>query len=204
MWQEFTRAKATIRLPAMNCGAWGTRPPAFSTGGYHCLPGFWEIFHLPKLARQLLFIMAATTLFLWLKVFQCNNYTSGQIVLGGLFLSGPLIYSVIPGPFLMHEFWAGTLIVLSLAIYAHGWRYTSALAGLAALFLRELALPFVFVMLILALIEGKRREALLWFVGIIVFGVEFFIHWSMSPRLLRKATKCCKVAGLLSVAGHLS
>ena len=146
----------------------------------------------PKIGQVIAFLLAAATLFLWLKVFQFNSYTSGQIVFGGLFLSGPLIYSVIPGPFLMHEFWAGILIVLSLAIYAHGWAYTSALAGLAALFLRELALPFVFVMLILAFTEGKRREALLWFVGIIVFSVEFFIHWSTVTTLITESDKVLK------------
>jgi hypothetical protein len=143
----------------------------------------------PYIGQAILFVLAAISLFLWLKIFQHSGYNSAQIVLGGLFLSGLLIYSIIPGPFLMHEFWAGTLIVLSLAIYAHGWRYTSALTGLAALFLRELALPFVFVMLILAYFEGKRREALLWFVGVIIFSLVFYIHWSLVSRIIYESDK---------------
>jgi hypothetical protein len=143
----------------------------------------------PEIGQAIAFLLAAAGLYLWLKVFQRSNYTSGQIIFGGLFLAGPLIYIVIPGPFLMHEFWAGTLIVLSLALYAHDWRYASALVGLAALFLRELALPFVVVMLILALVEGKAREAMLWIAGIIVFCLEFFIHWSTVSRLITENDK---------------
>lgn len=151
----------------------------------------WFLGRLPSLktGQAIVFLLAAGTLFLWLKVFQHSKYTSAQIVFGGLLLTGPLIYSVIPGPFLMHEFWAGTLIALSLALYAHGWGCTSLLPGLAALFLRELALPFVIVMTILALIEGKRREALLWLVGITIFGMELFIHWSIVSKLITESDK---------------
>jgi hypothetical protein len=153
------------------------------------LAWFLGILPFPKIGQAIAFFIAVAILFIWLKVFQYNKYSSWQIVLGGFILSGPLIYSVIPGPFLMHEFWAGSFIALSLALFAHGWRYTSALAGLAALFLRELALPFVIIMLMLALREGKRREALLWFVGIIVFGVEFFIHWFTVSTLVAGSDK---------------
>jgi hypothetical protein len=146
----------------------------------------------PRIAQAIVFLFTATSLILWLKAFKQHQYTSWQIILGGLLLSGPLIYCAIPGPFLMHEFWAGTLIVLSLAIYAQGSGYISALVGLAALFLRELAFPFAFVMLILAFIEGKRREALLWFLGIIIFSVEFFIHWSIVSRLITESDKVLK------------
>ena len=154
----------------------------------------------PKIGQVFAFFLAATALYLWLKAFQRNDYTSGQIVFGALFLTGPLIYILIPGPFLMHEFWAGTLIVLSLALYAHGWRYTSVLVGLAALFLRELAVPFVIVMLILALVERKGREALLWFVGIVIFCVEFFIHWSTVTRLITENDKAL-VGGWIAFGG---
>ena len=65
----------------------------------------------------------------------------------------------------MHEFWAGTLIALSLAAYGRGWRFVSVICGLAALSLRELTLPFVCVMMVLAYREGHRREALAWLIG---------------------------------------
>ena len=151
----------------------------------------WFLGKLPSpiIGRATIFLLALLLLYLWLKVFQQNEFSPGQIVFGGLLLAGPLIYSVIPGPFLMHEFWAGTLILLSLALYAHRWHNTSVLVGLTALFLRELALPFVLVMLVLALVDRRRREAMLWFCGILIFGVEFLFHWTLVTRLITENDK---------------
>jgi hypothetical protein len=134
-------------------------------------------------------LLAGAAFLSWLIVFQKNKYSNSEILLAGLLLSGPLVYSIIPGPYLMHEFWAGILILLSLAIYANGWRYTSIIAGLAALFLRELALPFVLVMLTLAFIERKRREAYIWLIGLGIFSIEFLIHWMIASKFITPADK---------------
>jgi hypothetical protein len=151
----------------------------------------WLLGKLPSLrtGQIIAFILAITTLLIWLMVFHQYQYTVWQVFLGGLILSGPAIYSLLPGPFLAHEFWAGTLIALSLAAHARGWRYASVAAGLAALFLRELSLPFVFIMMILAYIEGQRREALIWFTGILCFGGELLIHWSIVSKLITENDK---------------
>jgi len=145
----------------------------------------WLLAQLPsdRAGQVLAFILAVTTLLVWLSVFFQNKYALWQIFLGGLFLSGPVIYSLFPGTFLFHEFWAGTLIALSLAAHARGWRHVSVISGLTALLLRELSLPFVFVMMALAYREGQRREALCWFTGILVFCGEFFLHWSIVSNL---------------------
>ena len=149
-------------------------------------PLAWFLGKLPSLrtGQIIAFILAITTLLFWMTVFHRNKYTLWQVFLGGLIISGPVIYSLVPGPFLSHEFWAGTLIALSLAVYALGWRYASIIAGLAALFLRELSLPFVFIMMCLAYIEGQRREALIWLIGIVGFGGELLIHWSIVSKLI--------------------
>lgn len=143
---------------------------------------------LPRIgiAQVLAFLLATIALYLWLKVLLKEGFSKLQIAVGGLILSGAVVYSFIPGPFLMHEFWAGLLIMLSLAVYAKSWRYISALIGLIALFLRELTLPFAFVMLVLAYYEGKRREALLWLAGISVFGLVFMNHWHIVSGLITK------------------
>jgi len=145
----------------------------------------WLLGQLPsaRAGQALAFILAAATLLIWLAVFFRNRYAIWQVLLGGLFMSGPVIYSLFPGTFLVHEFWAGTLIALSLAAHARGWRHVSVLSGLMALFLRELSLPFVCVMMVLAYREGQRREALLWFIGLLVFGTEFLLHWSIVSNL---------------------
>jgi hypothetical protein len=145
----------------------------------------WLLGQLPsaRAGQALAFILAAATLLIWLAVFFRNRYAIWQVLLGGLFMSGPVIYSLFPGTFLVHEFWAGTLIALSLAAYARGWRHVSVLSGLMALFLRELSLPFVCVMMVLAYREGQRREALFWLTGILVFCGEFLLHWSIVSNL---------------------
>jgi hypothetical protein len=146
----------------------------------------WLLGQLPSIrtGQILTFILAMTTLLIWLTVFHQNQYAIWQFIFGGLFLSGPVIYSLIPGTFLLHEFWAGTLIVISLAANARGWRYVSVISGLMALFLRELSLPFVCVMMVLAYMEGQRREALIWFIGILIFGSELLLHWSIVSKLI--------------------
>jgi hypothetical protein len=151
----------------------------------------WLLGKLPSLrtGQIIAFILAMTTLLIWMTVFHQNQYAFWQVFFGGLILSGPVIYSLVPGPFLVHEFWAGTLIALSLAAHARGWRYTSVAAGLAALFLRELSLPFVCIMMFLAYIEGWRREALIWFIGILCFGGELLIHWSIVSKLITENDK---------------
>ena len=146
----------------------------------------WLLGQLPsaRTGQVLAFILALTALLIWLTVFYQNQYAIWQVFFGGLFLSGPIIYSLIPGTFLVHEFWAGTLIAISLAANAKGWRYVSVISGLMALFLRELSLPFVCVMMLLAYVEGQRREALLWFTGLLVFCGEFLLHWSIVRNLI--------------------
>ena len=149
-------------------------------------PLAWLLGKLPSLraGQIIVFILAITNLLIWMTVFHQNQYAFWQVFLGGLLLSGPVIYSLVQGPFLVHEFWAGTLIALSLGMHARGWRYASVAAGLVALFLRELSLPFVCIMMMLAFWEGQRREALLWFAGILCFGGELLIHWSIVSKLI--------------------
>jgi hypothetical protein len=72
------------------------------------------------------------------------------------------------------EPWAATLLVISLAAhaasrYAASWRWVSILAGLGALFIRELALPYCGIAALVALGHGRRREAACWGLGIALF-----------------------------------
>ncbi len=142
--------------------------------------------HLPSLkaGHCIAFILALITLLLWMMVFHQHKYKVWQVFLGGLILSGPVIYGIIPLPFLSHEYWAGTLIAISLALHSLGWRYTAVTMGVLALLLRELSLPFLFIMMSLACIEGQKKEALLWFLGIVVFGLVMLLHWSIVNKLI--------------------
>lgn len=76
----------------------------------------------------------------------------------------------------MHETWAGLLITLSLALRRPDRWALSVCAGLAACLLRELALPFLFVMFAFAAYERRLRESLAWLGAIALFGGLFTVH----------------------------
>jgi hypothetical protein len=87
--------------------------------------------------------------------------------------------------YLMHETWAGLLIALSLALRrpgAFGWSLAFALA---AALTRELAAPYLLVMAVMALHEGRRREALAWGLALLAFGLLLALHgWQVGLHAL--------------------
>lgn len=95
---------------------------------------------------------------------------------GALLLLGLPIYSFSQDLYLAHEFWAGTLITLSVLTYARGWRWASLSAALLALMIRELALLYVVVMLFLSIRDKKYRESAQWLVVIALFAGMMMIH----------------------------
>ncbi len=136
----------------------------------------------PSMGQALAILMAFITFLVWIRVLKEEN-SFPKFLVGGLLLLGPLIYSLSPEIFWAHEFWAGTLITLSLLSYARGWRAVSVGCGLFALFLRELTLPFTFLMMVAAYHEGHRREAWFWLLGMIIFGFTLSFHSVMVAGL---------------------
>lgn len=61
---------------------------------------------------------------------------------------------------LFHECWAGLLIALSLALRTDRRFFAAVVVGLLAAVIRELAMPYLLVMAVLALAERRRGEAL--------------------------------------------
>jgi hypothetical protein len=91
----------------------------------------------------------------------------------GLALATGVVAAFTPNGYLMHECWAGLLIALSLGLYpgdqSRGRRLrlaASLAAAVAAAVIRELALAFLGVMALMALVERRPREALCWFAAI--------------------------------------
>jgi hypothetical protein len=75
------------------------------------------------------------------------------------------------------EVTAGCLILLSACAYGLGWRGLGLAAGLTALFVRELALPYALVCL--ALSVRRPREPWVWCAGLAAFGGYFWWHAQM-------------------------
>ncbi|WP_296615984.1 hypothetical protein [Sphingomonas sp.] len=75
-----------------------------------------------------------------------------------------------------HEVWAGLLIALSLAVRRPGHWVAAAGIGAIALLVRETSALYVGIMLVLAWLEGDRREALGWAGGLVLLAVAVAAH----------------------------
>jgi hypothetical protein len=76
----------------------------------------------------------------------------------------------------MPEPLAGALITLSVLVTLRHWPGTSVLLGTAALFVRELAAPYVAIRFVLALSRREWREALGWALGVVGYALYFGWH----------------------------
>jgi hypothetical protein len=97
-------------------------------------------------------------------------------IVGVLLLCGAMLPSFLGDLFVMPVLWAGFLIAISLALLAAGRLKLGVAAGTTALFLRDLAGPFVVVMLGLALCRRRFREAAYWSAGLAAYSLFFVLH----------------------------
>lgn len=78
--------------------------------------------------------------------------------------------------FVLHELWAGMLLVLAFGLHRPG-RYSAALLVAAlALAIREHSLPFVLLMAAMAFFRGDRREGFDWSLLALVFLAALAVH----------------------------
>lgn len=81
--------------------------------------------------------------------------------------------------FTLHELWAGMLLALSFALHRPGkWGASLAVAALA-LFIRELALPFVALMAAMAFWRRDWREGAAWIALALAFLAVLVVHLSI-------------------------
>lgn len=84
----------------------------------------------------------------------------GQLAFGVIMLvSGAIPAMVGHDEALFHETWAGLLILLSFGLRTEKRFMAAVLVGLAAALIRELAMPYLALMAVLALSERRWREA---------------------------------------------
>jgi len=84
-----------------------------------------------------------------------------------------------PEAVVFSEVAAGVLILVSVAAYGNGWRWLGLVAAIAALFLRELTLPYVLVCVVLAIRGYRWQKFVAWGVGLVAYAAYFAWHWSM-------------------------
>jgi hypothetical protein len=142
----------------------------------------WLFAALPSdtLARALLALVAAFTVVAWLAALR-RALRPGAVVAMALVLLGIVGWPLFGDAYRVHETWAGIAVALSIAAAALDRRRLSVAAGLGALAIRELALPYALLALFFSLRDRRRREAIAWAAGIALFCVGVCLHaWLVS------------------------
>jgi hypothetical protein len=144
------------------------RPPIYA----------WIIGSLPAIGwgKAILGLLCLAALFVTLASLE-TEWGRPHAVGGALVMIGAFLWCLDGDAFLSQELWAGVLIALSVGSYAIHRRSLGFTCGLAALFFRELSLPYCGVALILAA-RGKRRlEVLAWTAGFVAYALFLLLHW---------------------------
>jgi hypothetical protein len=123
--------------------------------------------------RGVLLTLVAAAIFL---NFRAEASTASILTAGATcFLLFLILAAAFQDPLWTQEVWAATLVSVSLGAWGTGRGWLAALAGCAALALRELVLPYCVVAGILAWWMQRRGQALAWLVGIAAFFV--YLGW---------------------------
>lgn len=94
-----------------------------------------------------------------------------------LLLTGPLLPTILSDLFVAPVLWAGVFIALSACAYGVDRPHLGITFGLAAVFFRELALPYCLVCAAIAWWHGRRGELTIWAVGLTAWVAFFALHW---------------------------
>ena len=86
---------------------------------------------------------------------------------------------------LLPEAWCGLWIGLSLAFYARRRWLMAAGCGVLAVFVRELAVPYVLVCGLAAVYARRRKESLVWLLGGVAYILYYAIHASSTYAAMK-------------------
>lgn len=145
----------------------------------------WLLGNLPDPALgKALLGAAAIALLLFSFALISEEGSSRQGVLAALLLVGALMPIVLGNLFVMTELWSGVFLALSAVAYGLERRRLGVIAGLSALFLRELAAPYCVVCAVLAVKDRRRGEAVAWLAGCIAYFTFYGFHLSQVLPLI--------------------
>ena len=156
-------------------GAYGTR----SVFNWRLPALSWFTSRLPSLAwaSAMLEMAAAGAILLafhWLRA--CGRAVA-FISVPALVLN--LVACVAPDAVLFADIVAGLLIFISASAYGAKWPVLGFAAALLALFVRELAAPYVLICVFFALRERRQLETAAWLAGLAAFAAYFAWHCAM-------------------------
>lgn len=164
--------------------------PTASTFNWRLPTLTWFQAELPSRGWSILILSAIslTTFVLWVLRLRWLSGRKMAFAVIALILALPTWPWMVPSTSFLHDLWAGQLIALSLACWASGFVTGSLCAGLAAVSIRELALPYVLVMAAAAAFERRSREAIAWAAISVAFGIALLWHISLARPLTDPAS----------------
>lgn len=139
----------------------------------------------PTVMEAVLFALVAGTAWAWFVRLRTAFTRTPPLVFAMMLLAGGLVVFVQRGLIGFHEIWAGLLIALSLALRRDDQWLTAVAIAVIALLIRETALVYVFIMGVLALAEGHRREALGWAATIALLALVLAFHAHAVAEVVR-------------------
>jgi hypothetical protein len=130
----------------------------------------------PTGSRIIMFALIGLTAMAWLNALRALAPSPlVQYATFGLIAESAFVLSLDPYLY-FHESWAALLMALSIALRRPDRFAFSITAGLAAVLIRELALPFLVLMAALAVYEQSRREAAGWCSAVMVALLAQWLH----------------------------
>ncbi len=151
----------------------------------------WLIGKMPEVmvGRLILIFAAAVMLLMAFEATAREQPNVYRLALPLVVISiGPLIPCFQGNVFVLTEVWSGVVMALSLCAYGVNRRFLGASMGIAALFLRELALPYCMLGLALAVWERRPKESLTWIIGLLGWSAFYALHyWKVSHLITADA-----------------
>jgi hypothetical protein len=147
-------------------------------------------------------LLAGLAMFSVLLIYRMVRHDGGPIIAAATVfaLAINLVDLGAPNSIVFTEVSAGILILFSISAYGNGLRMLGAIAAIAALFVRELAGPYLLICMWLALREKQWKELKLLVVGLILYAMYFAWHWVMVTQQLGDADRAYS-AGWLRFGG---
>ncbi|MDY7524654.1 hypothetical protein [Sphingomonas sp. 10B4] len=142
---------------------------------------------LPRLATMaLLYALVAGVGYAWyLRLGGVFNRPAPRLIALALLASGLMAF-VQSDLVAFHEIWGGLLIALSLAVRREDKWIEAVAIGLIAMLIRETAALYVGVMVLFALAEGRRREAIGWAATLGVLAIVVALHAHAVAMVVRE------------------
>lgn len=149
---------------------------------------FLALFPTPEIGRWLLVAISLFTIFMAFRISLADT-GPGRALLAVIVLVGVAAWCLDGEAYFSQEIWAGILILLSACALGTEQAILGVAAGLGALFLRELAGPYILLCLALALRGRQRWQAAAWILGLMLYAGLLWYHAGQVHRHLTSADR---------------